>query len=77
MLPTTTTANQIYTGIGAISADVIQGALPYLYVVAGLFIAFWVIKKLTDLFMFDKRDKIYSKMVERGTAMRKEIEKYD
>ena len=74
MLPTTT-ATHIYTGIGAISADVIQGALPYLYVVAGLFIAFWVIKKLTDLFMFDKRDKIYSKMVERGTAMKKEIDK--
>ena len=49
LLGTTTTAGTLYAGIGAISADVIQGALPYLYVVSALFIAFWVVKKLISL----------------------------
>jgi hypothetical protein len=45
----TTTASALYSAIGGVSADVIAGALPYVYVVAGLFIAFWVVKKLIGL----------------------------
>lgn len=45
----TTTASALYAGIGAISADVIAGALPYVYVVSALFVGFWVIKKLISL----------------------------
>lgn len=45
----TTTASALYAGIGTVSADVIAGALPYVYLVAGLFIAFWVVKKLIGL----------------------------
>jgi len=49
MLFATTSASALLSAVGAVSSPVVESLLPYLYVVGGLFIAFWIIKKLISL----------------------------
>jgi hypothetical protein len=49
MLFATTSASDLLAGIGAVSSPVVESLLPYLYVIGGLFISFWVVKKLISL----------------------------
>jgi hypothetical protein len=49
MLFATTTASALLAAVGDVSSPVVDSLLPYLYVIGGLFIAFWIVKKLISL----------------------------
>jgi len=49
MLFASTTASALLAAVGSVSSPVVDSLLPYLYVIGGLFIAFWIIKKLISL----------------------------
>jgi len=76
MLIATTTASDTLAQLGLISSDILDSFSGYLYFFAGLFIAFWIIKKLISLIPNSTDTKTLD-MIYRGNAMRKEIEKYD
>lgn len=49
MLFASTTGSALLASVGAVSSPIVDSLLPYLYVIGGLFIAFWIIKKLISL----------------------------
>jgi len=49
MLFASTTGAALLAAVGAVSSPIVDSLLPYLYVIGGLFIAFWIIKKLISL----------------------------
>jgi hypothetical protein len=63
MLPITT-ANSLYSAIGAISSDIIAGLAPYLYVVAGIFVAWFAISEI--MFWFSDYPERAEKLKEKG-----------
>ena len=75
MLIATTTTNNILSQLGLISSNIFGSFSAYLYFFGGLFIAFWIIKKLISLIP-NNTDKKTLEMIYRGNAMRKVIEKY-
>jgi hypothetical protein len=44
-----TTAGDLGAAIGTVSTDVMTGLLPYIYVVGGLYVGFWLVKKIISL----------------------------
>jgi hypothetical protein len=44
-----TTASALGAAIGTVSTDVMTGLLPYIYVVGGLYVGFWLVKKIISL----------------------------
>jgi Na+/proline symporter len=45
----TTSASALGAGVGTISSDVMTGLLPYIYVIGGLYVGFWLVKKIVSL----------------------------
>lgn len=49
MLFATTTADALLASVGSVSTDVYTSALPYVFVAAGIPLAFYIVKKLINL----------------------------
>jgi hypothetical protein len=64
MLPITT-ANNLYSAIGSISSDIVSGALPYIYVICGIFVAMYAIDEIHFWFFSDYPERI-KKLKEKG-----------
>lgn len=45
----TTTTSDLGAAIGSVSSPVVASLLPYVYVIGGLYVGFWLIKKIISL----------------------------
>ena len=64
MLPITT-ASDLYSAIGTISSDIFSGLRPYLFVICGIFIAWYAIEEIRFWFFSDYPERA-RKLREKG-----------
>jgi hypothetical protein len=68
-------ASSLGAGVGTISTDVMAGLLPYVYVIGGLLIGFWLVEKIIALIPKDNTNEMADKAIERSEKDRKETKR--
>jgi len=65
-------ASALGVGVGTISTDVMGGLLPYIYIVGGLLIGFWLVEKIISLIPKDETNERADKEIARSERLIKE-----
>jgi hypothetical protein len=65
-------ASSLGAGVGTVSTDVMTGLLPYIYVVGGLYVGFWLVNKILALIPKDNTMEKADKEIARSERLIKE-----
>jgi hypothetical protein len=65
-------ASSLGAGVGSISTDVMGGLLPYIYIVGGLLVGFWLVEKILALIPKDNTMEKADKEIARSERLIKE-----